>query len=121
MSMCCCIILASLRVRDGFRNDDLHLRSRECRQSLGERNVVVPTGHDRDARCTAANRQLSFPPSNITPCARQTLASTAIAETADASDDGRLERGGVVPTVCRHVSWCGLQRFPEAEAGVADR
>src|SRR4029079_17203454 len=86
---------------------------------LGEWNIVVPARHDRDARRAAPNRQLSLPPSNITPCAGQTLAAPAIAEPADAAYHRRLERRGGVHAVLRRVARSGLEEFAEAQAGVA--
>src|SRR4029078_12020984 len=91
----------------------------ECRQSLGQRNVVVPTGNDRDACRSAPNRQLSLPPSNITPCAGQTLSASAFAESADAPDHRRLEGGRVIPASGRDVTRRRLERFPKTQAGVA--
>ena len=53
--------------------------------SLVERDVFIPTRDDRDASCSASNRQLAIPPADVPANPRKTLAAARVAEPAHAA------------------------------------
>src|SRR5205814_3673702 len=98
-----------------------HLGTRKRREAVLQRYVVVPFGHDRDARRAAADRDLAVPAGEVAPDPGETLPPPRIAKPADPLDQGRLQRRCVAPAGPEALALRRLERMTEPHPGVRHR
>src|SRR5437764_3053159 len=94
-------------------DDDEHLGTRKGREAVLQGYVIVPFGHDRDARRAAADRDLAVPAGEVAPDPGQTLPPARIAKPADPLNQGGFQGRRVAPAGAEALALRRLERMTE--------
>src|SRR5216684_4885407 len=101
-----------------LRDNDEYLGPRKRRQAVFQGHIVVPRGHDGDARRAAADGDLAVPTDEVPADPGEPLAPARVAEPAHALDQRRLERRRVAPALAEALALRRLERMAESHARV---
>src|SRR5260370_12476348 len=81
-----------------LRDNDEYLGPRKRRQAVFQGYIVVPRGHDGDARRAAADGDLAVPTDEVPADPCEPLAPATVAAPAPNLHDGHLARRPLAPT-----------------------